>query len=188
MIASGAARFTDVSATAWYYKAAAYVIETGLFNGTSETTFSPNADMTRAMFITALGRASGVNTADYEATSFSDVASGSWYEGYIEWAYENKIISGTGGDKFAPNQAITREQMASILNNYCIWKNENTNTTEVQLGYADADRISGWAEAGVRLCTENKWLTGYPDGSFMPQKTATRAEVAAIFQRYAQTL
>ena len=184
---TGAAKFTDISATAWYYAAANYAVENGLFNGTSATTFSPDTAMTRAMFVTALGRISGVNASDYSTSSFSDVDSGNWCGGYVQWAYENKIISGVGDGRFAPNQAITREQMASILNNYCQWKNGSTDAAAVQLSYTDSSGISSWAKEGVMLCTGKQWLTGYPDGSFRPAKTATRAEVAVIIQRYVQT-
>lgn len=187
VIEAGTAGFTDISRTAWYYDAVSYVVEKGILNGTGYTSFSPGADMTRAMFVTALGRASGVDPADYAAAGFSDVNIGGWYGGYVQWAYENNIISGVGGGRFAPDQAITREQMASILTGYCKWKGETVSTSEVQLGYPDTDRISGWALEGVRLCTANEWLTGYPDGSFQPQRTASRAEVAAILQRCLQT-
>lgn len=172
--------FSDIGENAWYAGCVSYVTEKGYFQGTGADVFSPAADMSRAMFVTVLGRASGVKTENYTASSFSDAAVGSWYGGYVQWAYENKIISGVGGGRFAPDQAVTREQMAAILANYSKWKGETVNTPEERPGYPDADRISGWAAGGVVLCTANKWLTGYPDGSFRPQKTASRAEVAQI--------
>ena len=137
--------------------------------------------------MTVLGRINGIKTEDYTKSSFSDVNIKSWYGGYLQWAYENKIISGVGGDKFAPNQSVTREQMASILNNYENWKSKkDKGASGTPLSYTDAGQISGWAEDGVRLCTEKKWLSGYPDSSFRPSKTATRAEVAQIISNLCQ--
>jgi uncharacterized repeat protein (TIGR02543 family) len=183
VVEKGTDRFTDVSKTAWYYDAVSFAVGKGLFNGTSETAFSPNAGMTRAMFVTVLGRAGGVKAEDYTASGFSDVTAGSWYGGYVQWAYENKIISGVGGGKFAPDQAVTREQMASILTNYCKWKGETVSVAETKLSYPDAGQISGWAAEGASFCSGKGWLTGYPDGSFQPRNTATRAEVATVLYK-----
>ena len=186
VIENGAARFRDISKSAWYYEAVNYAVKNGLFNGTGETTFSPSAGMTRAMFVTVLGRAGEVNTANYAASSFSDVKSGSWYGSYVQWAYENKIVSGVGDGRFAPDQAITREEMASILTHYNKWKNKDAAASETALTYSDTGKIAGWAAEGVKLCAEKAWLTGYPDGSFQPQKTATRAEVANVLYKVVQ--
>ena len=173
--------FTDVKKTAYYYDAVSFAVKKGLFNGTTSTTFSPDTGMTRAMFITALGRANGVNAASYEKTNFSDVKTGSWYGSYVQWAFENKIISGMGEGKFAPDQQITRAQMAVILTNYCKWKGLEVNTD--QLAYTDLADIPDWAGEGVGFCTAKGWLTGYPEGSFLPQKTATRAEAATVLYK-----
>ena len=186
VIENGADRFGDISKSAWYYEAVNYAVKNGLFNGTGDTTFSPSAGMTRAMFVTVLGRAGEVNTANYAASSFSDVKSGSWYGSYVQWAYENKIVSGVGDGKFAPDQAITREEMASILTHYNKWKNKDAAASETALSYSDTGKIAGWAAEGVKLCAEKAWLTGYPDGSFQPQKTATRAEVANVLYKVVQ--
>ncbi len=173
--------FADVKKTAYYYDAVSFAVKKGLFNGTTSTTFSPDTGMTRAMFITALGRANGVNAASYEKTNFSDVKTGSWYGSYVQWAFENKIISGMGEGKFAPDQQITRAQMAVILTNYCKWKGLEVNTD--QLTYTDLADIPDWAGEGVGFCTAKGWLTGYPEGSFLPQKTATRAEAATVLYK-----
>lgn len=187
MIEKGASGFADVSRTAWYYDAVSYVVGQGLFNGTSETAFSPDAGMTRAMFVTVLGRAGGVRADDYKASAFSDVAAGNWYGGYVQWAYENNLVSGVGGGRFAPEQQITRAQMAAILTGYSKWKGSApaaaASESAAPLAYTDLARIPDWAAEGVSLCTAKGWLTGYPDGSFQPQKTATRAEAATILYK-----
>jgi hypothetical protein len=182
VIEKGLSAFTDIKRTDWYYDAVSFAVGKGLFNGTSETAFSPNAGMTRAMFVTVLGRAGGVKAEDYTASGFSDVAAGSWYGGYVQWAYENKIISGVGGGVFAPDQLITRAQMASILTNYSKWKGAAPESA-VQPTYTDLANVPDWAAKGVSFCTAKGWLTGYPDGSFQPQKTATRAEAATMLYK-----
>lgn len=182
VVEAAATNFSDVKQTAYYSDAVNFAVKKGLFNGTTDTTFSPDAGMTRAMFVTVLGRASGVNAADYKTSSFGDVKEGSWYAGYVQWAYENKIVSGVGSGKFAPEQMISRAQMASILTNYCKWKGISTGTATT-LTYTDLSKIPGWASEGVGFCTTKGWLTGYPDGSFMPDKKATRAEAVTVLYK-----
>ena len=116
---AAAERFTDVKPGAWYYTAVDYAVGEKLFSGTSSNTFSPNAPMTRAMFVRVLGNKAGVDPEDYPGSYFLDVPKGTWYTPYVQWAVGHEIISGTGGYKFSPNKSVTREQMALILYNYC---------------------------------------------------------------------
>jgi len=109
--------YTDV-VNHWAKDSIATVVEKDLFKGVSEKSFQPNAPMTRAMFVTVLGRISKVDATAYQKSEFIDVIPNSWYGGYVEWANENGIADGVGSDKFAPSTAITREQMATILANY----------------------------------------------------------------------
>lgn len=202
---TAAAEFSDVKKTAYYYDAVMYAVKAGLVNGTGTSTFGPDTGMTRAMFLTILGRASGINAADYGASSFSDVAPGNWYSAYVQWGYENKLVSGMGGGTFGPEHQITRAQMASILERYSAWKGIDTgnvsgsktdseaaietsgtisgepegHSSEV-LDYTDLATIPDWASDGVEFCSEKGWFTGYPDGSFQPKKTATRAEAVTV--------
>lgn len=110
-------RFTD-TANHWAKDAISFVVEKGFFNGTSDTTFSPDTPMTRGMFVTILGRMHGVDTAKYRTVSFTDVDAAQYYAPYVEWAIENGIVKGVGGNRFAPDSAVTREQAAAILANY----------------------------------------------------------------------
>ena len=110
--------FADVKNSSWYYDAVAYASSHSLFSGTSSTTFSPGAPMTRGMFVTVLGRMAGVDGADYGGSAFLDAPAGSWYSPFVAWASENHIVSGAGDGRFLPNKEITREQMALILYNY----------------------------------------------------------------------
>lgn len=110
-------QFADIESH-WAKKDIEFVVNRGLLGGTSANTFSPNITMTRGMFVTSLGRLANVDTSNYKNSSFNDVKNDAYYMGYIEWASKNKIINGVSSGKFAPNQPITREQMATIMQNY----------------------------------------------------------------------
>jgi hypothetical protein len=121
--------FRDVSQTAWYYSAVAQAYDQGLMVGTGNAHFSPNGTMTRAMFVTVLGRLSQVEAEDYQdADTFTDVPSGQWYSGYVQWAYETGITQGTSETTFSPNAPVEREQIAAFLARYL-----------TALGYLEAD-------------------------------------------------
>lgn len=179
-------QFTDVAETAWYAPYATFVTENGSFQGISETAFGPDVTMTRGMLVTVLGRAANVSISNYSGASFNDVSSVKWYGGYVQWAYENKIVTGVGAGKFAPDQAVTREQLAVILKNYTSWKEKSASSTKDSTkqtqgsNYGDQTKIATWAKDAVKFTGDNGWLTGYPDGEFKPEKSATRAEVAKV--------
>lgn len=111
--------FTDVPADDYYYKYVQYVNENGIFNGTSATTFEPDTPMTRAMFVTILGRTAGIE-ADMSAHSrFSDVPDSQWYTPYVGWADENGIVNGYSDKVFAPDDMVTEEQALVIVRRFC---------------------------------------------------------------------
>ena len=175
--------FKDVTSH-WAEKAIAATADAGLFEGVSETAFQPNGTMTRGMFVTVLGRASAADVSSYTESEFKDVDMSKWYGGYVEWAAENGIASGTGIN-FEPNAAISREQIATMLTNYCTYKGTGpVGLWAIQLNYTDLEKINDWANEGVMFATLKKYVSGYPDGSFGPQNNATRAEVATIMDRY----
>ena len=175
--------FNDVISH-WAEKSIAASVDAGLFEGVSETAFQPDGTMTRGMFVTVLGRASAADVSSYTESKFQDVDMNKWYGGYVEWAAENGIASGTGIN-FEPNAAISREQIATMLTNYCTYKGTGpVGLWAIQLNYTDLEKISDWANEGVMFATLKKYVSGYPDGSFGPQNYATRAEVATIMDRY----
>lgn len=168
----------------WAEKSIAATMDAGLFEGVSTTAFQPNGTMTRGMFVTVLGRASGADMSAYQESGFDDVAMNQWYGKYVAWAAENGIASGTG-DNFEPGAPITREQIATMLTNYSTYKGTGpVGVWAIQMNYIDVGSISSWAGDGVMFATMKKYVSGYPDGSFGPQRTATRAEVATIMDRY----
>lgn len=107
--------FKDVKSTDWYYEAVEYVNTQGLFNGTGTNEFSPNASMTRGMFVTVLGKAAMMDTSAYGTIQFKDVPGDAYYAPYVTWAAEVGVVNGTSPTTFSPNNSITREDMATML-------------------------------------------------------------------------
>ena len=126
---NGVLPFTDVREADWFYDDVVYAYENGLFSGTSDTTFSPNASMTRAMLVTVLYRLEGQPTVSGRS-GFSDVKLNSYYEDAVTWAADNGIVNGTGATTFSPNTNVTREQMAAILYRYAQYKQYGTTAIE----------------------------------------------------------
>jgi hypothetical protein len=181
--------FTDVPSGKWYAEKVAYVYENGLMNGTSATAFAPSASLTRAMFVTILGRLDGVDTSAYGSTSFTDVATGQWYSAYVAWASANGIVNGYSATKFGTNDSVTREQMATIIARYVDYAGVTLPQADsVVASFQDASSVSSWATDGLELMRTTGIITGYTDGTFGPKKTATRAEAATIFMRLDQAI
>ncbi|QOX65732.1 hypothetical protein FRZ06_21465 [Anoxybacterium hadale] len=191
--------FTD-NTIAWAKPSIDFVTERELFLGTSQDVFSPNESMTRAMFVTVIGRlyersygsisedGSGLGTDSVVgASTFSDVNTDDYYAKYVAWANDQGIIKGMGENRFAPREKVTREQMAVIMLNFADFLNK-ANVSGVSLGYTDSPRISSWATDGAKYCQETKVITGRDGGSFAPQENATRAEVAAVIERFIKTI
>jgi hypothetical protein len=179
--------FVDI-AEHWAKNDILFVTERGLFSGTSATTFSPNGTMTRGMVVTVLGRYAQADISGFTVSRFSDVAASAYYAPYIEWAAENGIVGGIGGGKFAPDQPITREQMAVILKNFIDKVEIELTAYPDKSSFTDSGKISSWAVDAVNYIKALGIITGLPNGSFNPQGMATRAEVAAIFSRFVRMM
>ena len=179
--------FTDVQTGDWFYEAVKYAVQKGLFSGTSENTFSPNMAMTRSMLVTVLYRMDGspVVTA---ANTFTDVEAGQWYTDAVIWANASGIVTGYGEGKFGTNDPITREQMAAILYRYAQTKEYDVTKTDKLTGYTDASSVSTWAEPAVKWAVSQGMITGTSNTTLSPAGTATRAQVAAILQRYIENV
>lgn len=158
--------FKDVPQNSWFAGAVQYVTSNSLMNGTSTTAFSPSANMSRGMLMTVLARYAG------ESTEGGTV----WYEKGMNWA-KNKGIS----DGSAPNRNITREQLAAMLYRYA---GEPDGAADLS-AYTDAGSVSAYAEKAVQWCVKNGILTGKTSSTLAPKATATRAECAAMLQRFA---
>lgn len=175
--------FTDIEGH-WAKEDIEFVTRHGLFSGTSETTFSPNTAMTRGMFVTAIGRLANADVSGYEKSSFTDVKSDAYYIGYIEWANKNGIVSGIGNESFAPDQSITREQMAVIMQNYAKVIDFTLPKLQVENTFEDSTKISTYAKDAVNQMQTAGIISGKNGNLFDPQGTATRAEVSAVLCRF----
>ena len=177
--------FTDVKENDWFYDSVKYAYENDLMKGISNTEFAPDSEVTRAMFVTVIYRME--NEPQTEKCAFTDVESGSYYENAVAWANENGIVSGISEECFAPNEPITREQMAAIIYRYAAFKGYDI-TTSSNTSYTDNDNISDYAKDAVIWAAEKSVMTGNTDGSFAPKANTTRAQVASVFMRMVENL
>ncbi|MCL2225160.1 MAG: S-layer homology domain-containing protein [Defluviitaleaceae bacterium] len=179
--------FNDVPMNAWFHDFVTVVHHHGLMHGVGYRTFAPEAPMTRAMFIQVIANLEGVNLGAFAAGSpaFNDVAQGAWYYPAIQWANSEGITFGVGEGYFAPNVNVTREQMAALLNRYATHRNI-TLPVRGTTPFTDAGAVSYWAVTDVAAIQAAGIIGGFPDGSFAPQQTATRAQVATIFAMFLQ--
>ena len=183
---NGKLPFTDVRESDWFYDDVAFAYENGLFAGTSDTTFSPNAAMTRAMLVTVLYRLEG-QPAVNGRSGFSDVQYNGYYEDAVTWAADNGIVNGTSTTTFSPNANVTREQMAAILYRYAQHKKYNTAASSGLNGFTDHASVSGYAAASLEWAVAEKLVNGSA-GKLMPTGNATRAQVAAILHRFVENI
>ena len=179
--------FSDVLVSDWFSKAVEFVSENKYFQGVSEHKFGPNEKMTRAMLVTVIGRVAQAEVSGL-ANIFEDVGANSWYCGYVAWAAQNNIVGGVGNGVFAPNNNITREQIAVILMRYASYKGYSTDitSTEVYDSMTDTDKVSAYAVDAMKWATSNK-IIGGSNGKLNPTGFATRSEVAQMIMNFCNT-
>ena len=171
--------FIDVAPNAWCKDAVQYAYDNGLMTGVSADAFAPEQTTTRAMIVSILARLEGVTSA--QAAGFADV-SDEWYATAVNWAASAGVVSGTGDGNFSPNAAITREQLAAMLMNYSAWKGEDVSARADLSAYSD--QPSTWAEETMSWAVAEGLISGVTNTELQPQGNATRAQVAAILQRF----
>jgi len=179
--------FNDVDQNAWYANYVALVTAAGVFAGVGEGQFNPSGAMTRAMFVQVLANLDGTNLQAFVGTtpSFTDVSPDAWYFAAVEWAASLGIVEGMGDGTFGADTPITREQLAVMLFRFIqIMGIEVPMGAAVSVVFTDLGAISSWAAEAVAAIQAMGIISGRPDGSFDPQATATRSEVAAIFARF----
>lgn len=176
--------FTDVPQDAWFYDAVKYTYNRGWINGMTETIFQPNGTMTRAMFVTLLGRMAGVKEDRAAETGFTDVKAGSYYVGYVAWAQENDITRGTSATTFSPNAQVTREQMATFLYRYANYQGLETEADAGVLdAFSDANQISSFAKDAMAWAVSCEIIIGTGKG-LAPKSLATRAQGTQILMKF----
>ena len=174
--------FIDIPANHWAVAAIQYVYDNGLMTGVSNTEFAPEQTTTRAMIVSMLARLENVTSA--ESAGFVDVSDGDWYATAVNWEATEGIVSGTGEGDFSPNAAITREQLAAMLMNYAVYKGEDVSARADLSAYSDAAAISSWANDVMQWAVAEGLISGMTTDTLQPQGSATRAQVAAILQRF----
>ncbi len=176
--------FADVLSGQWYYDAVKYVFDQGLMNGTSDTTFEPDATTSRGMIVTILYRLDDQPVVP--VSGFSDVAADQYYSKAISWATTRNIVKGYGDGRFGPDDAITREQMATILYRYAQYKGYSVTGAADFAQYSDADAVSSYATDAMAWAVGTGIINGTDGTVLLPQDTATRAQVAQILTRFCQ--
>ena len=171
--------FIDIAPDAWYKDAVQYAYDHGLMTGVSDTEFAPEATTTRAMIVSILARLEGVTTA--QAAGFADVDD-EWYATAVNWAASVGVVNGYEDNTFRPNTAITREQLAAILMNYAVYKGEDVSNRADLTSYTD--QPSTWATETMSWAVAEGLINGVTNTELQPQGNATRAQVAAILQRF----
>ena len=177
-------RFLDVTDRYW---AAPYIwqlYEMGVVNGVEAYRFAPKALVTRSAFVTILGRLAGVDTALYTGSSFSDVRPETWYGPYVAWAAEQGITQGFGDGSFRPDDSITREQLAVMMQRYIRARGLDLQGEECP-AFSDEDAVSAWALEAVNDMRDAGLMNGRGEDRFDPKGTATRAEICAVVCRMA---
>ena len=174
--------FTDVNEGDWFYDVVLYAYDNGLMTGVSATEFAPNQTTTRGMIVSMLARLEGVTSA--EDAGFADVAANDWYATAVNWAASVGVVNGYEDNTFRPNAPITREQMAAILYNYADYKGYDVSARADLSDYADAASISSWAEDVLAWANAEGLINGMTATTIDPQGATTRAQTAAMFERF----
>ena len=171
-------RFTDINGH-WANKAINYVVNKGYFAGVSKTEFAPDKPITRGEFVTVLGRMLKIDTSKYSSQRFNDVNSSTYYSPYVTWANEVGIVSGVGEGNFAPDKALTREEMAVIMSKFLKVSNKKP-TIKLSTNFKDQGSISPWAKEAVTEMAKLGVVKGMGEGNFSPKTEFTRAQVAQV--------
>lgn len=181
--------FIDVPYDRWYYDAVEFSRQENLFSGYAPGVFMPEKTMTRAMLVTVLWRLEGEPEAEAPA-EFTDVPDGKWYTNAVSWASENNIVKGMGAGVFAPDNEVTREQIAVFMYRYAQFKGYDTSIRGDITSFDDASSVGSYAIEAIQWASATGIINGSKEGNrvlLMPRGKASRAQVAAILMRYIQS-
>ncbi len=182
-------KFADVKSSEWYADEVDKATGYGLFNGTSDTTFSPNTGMNRGMVAQVLYNLSGQTKYGLDTGTFTDVKSGQWYQNAVDWASKAGVVNGVSDTSFAPDSSVTREQLVTMLYRYAKAIGADTKTMTELTSFPDASKVSSYAQDAMKWAVANGFIGGRASGGkdyIAPGGTATRAEVAAILTRFVE--
>ena len=178
---ASAAAFSDVASDAWYAQAVGEVSDAGIMNGTTDTTFSPDEQVTRGMVVTVLWRLAG-SPAAAAATTFPDVEDWYYYAPAVAWAQAAGVATGLGDGTFDGGSIVTREQLSVFLYRYSQYAGHELANGVLDL-YNDVDSVQSWALDGMAHAVGAGLITGTDEGNLEPAGPATRAQLAVILQR-----
>ena len=182
-----AVSFSDIAESDWFYKDVVFAVEKGLFSGTGEGKFSPNASMNRAMLVTVLYRLA--DAGEFSGFSdFADVPADQWYHDAVMWAAENGIVHGYDNGRFGSMDSITREQMATILFRYAAYMGYDTDAANSLASYRDSGSISPFAQKPLQWANGAGLISGRTADTLDPLGSVTRAEVASILHRFVKNV
>lgn len=177
--------FSDLDADAWYHEGVDYALTNGLMNGVGGGKFEPDGQLTRAQLVTVLYRAAGEPDTGKQVNPFTDVADDAWYTKAVIWAANNGIVNGVAKNTFAPDDSITREQIAAMLYRYA---GAEAAKEDKLSAFPDAAKVSDWAKEALNWAVASGLINGVADAngtaSLEPQATATRAQIATILMRW----
>ena len=177
--------FDDVAAEAWYAPAVDYVKYGRLMYGTGNNLFQPDAQMTRAMLAQVLYELEGAPSVKGLSCPFTDVG-GSWYTDAVIWAYNAGVVAGVSATQFAPNEALTREQMVTMLFGYAGREETLSGSDGALASYQDQASVSGWAREAMAWAVSSGVISGTSATTLAPQKIGTRAEVATVLMQFCE--
>jgi len=178
--------FKDVGVKKWFYGAVRYVFVNGLMNGKTDTAFAPNEQMTRAQLVAVLWRLAGSPEVEF-TNRFTDVKKSKWFATPVMWAAENEIVDGFPNGTFAPDDPVTRDQLAAIIYRYTGFFGGDLSASGDLSKFTDAKKVQSWARPAVRWAVGEGIIEGKPDGdrvAVAPKAFTTRAEVATVITRY----
>lgn len=175
--------FADVKPGDWFYDCVYWAWINGVMQGTSETLFSPNLTTSRGMIVTILYRLAGSPAAPAKSP-FADVSQSAWYAAPVSWAAWYGIVNGYDGKTFGPDDPITREQMAAIFYRYASVRGYDVSAAVPLTGFSDAGKVRDYAKTPLAWAVAMGLIRGMGDGTLAPQGRATRAQAAAILQRF----
>jgi hypothetical protein len=178
-------QYDDVAVNAWYYSAAEYVYKNELFHDYNSSSFKPGEAATRAELVYALWKASGSPETSTSAT-FSDLTE-EWYKKAANWASANGIILGYDNNRFAPNNSITRQEIAVVMYRYTAYRGYSVSKTTSLSGFTDATSIASWAETAMKWANAEGMIVGTSNTTLSPKGTASRSEVATIVMRFMES-
>lgn len=186
-LSAAASAYSDVPDDAWYLSHVEHLSSMNILGGTGGGKFSPKRNITRAEFTAMLAKTvlTEAEIAQYKGiASFNDVSTGEWFAPYIRWAYENGIVAGYEGNRFKPNQVVSRQEMAKMIVNFADKMGYNFQNTTSADSFKDQSAIADWALSSVQKCQTSGIIQGYKDGSFGPGNSTIRSEAATMYDRF----